>query len=279
MYIFLCYIPPNDCTASVLPEWLVLIHQQNNDFALFLQILALKWIQANIASFGGDPNKVTIFGESAGAFSISLHLISPLSKGLFNRAIIQSGAATSPLLAGKAASSNTLKELKKIANCKSEAELIRCLRSKSAEEIISIQGKFPLTSLTLHEITTPVTDGKFLPSHPRNLYKHAKFADENIEVIIGFNSHEGALSIALKPGHMNQSEVSREEFDSEVKNVLVRGQTDRPRLVEDLVKYQYTDHDDPNNKTTIRDMAINFQGDFMTVAPAMLEVSALAKVR
>ena len=57
------------------------------------QSLALKWINENIASFGGDPEIVTVFGESAGALSIALQLLSPLSEGLFQRAILQSCTA------------------------------------------------------------------------------------------------------------------------------------------------------------------------------------------
>lgn len=58
--------------------------------------MALQWIHNNIAFFGGNPNNITLFGESAGAASVSMHLLSPLSRNLFNQAIMQSGAATAP---------------------------------------------------------------------------------------------------------------------------------------------------------------------------------------
>jgi len=63
---------------------------------LFDQLLGLQWIQNNIAAFGGDPGNVTLFGESAGSVSVSLHLLSPLSRDLFHRAILQSGTANMP---------------------------------------------------------------------------------------------------------------------------------------------------------------------------------------
>lgn len=63
---------------------------------LFDQNLALRWVRDNIRHFGGDPNRITLFGESAGAVSVSLHLLSALSRDLFQRAIMQSGAATAP---------------------------------------------------------------------------------------------------------------------------------------------------------------------------------------
>ena len=61
---------------------------------LFDQLLALKWIHENIHHFGGNPNRVTLFGESAGAASVTMHLLSPLSQDYFTRAITQSASAT-----------------------------------------------------------------------------------------------------------------------------------------------------------------------------------------
>ena len=61
---------------------------------MLLQNVALQWVHDNIASFGGDPNQVTLMGESSGAASVGLHLFSPISKDLFQRAILQSAGAT-----------------------------------------------------------------------------------------------------------------------------------------------------------------------------------------
>lgn len=63
---------------------------------LFDQNLALRWVRDNIHHFGGDPKQVTLFGESAGAVSVSLHLLSALSRDLFQRAILESGSPTAP---------------------------------------------------------------------------------------------------------------------------------------------------------------------------------------
>lgn len=65
------------------------------------QVLALKWVQRNIKRFGGDPNNVTIFGESAGGASVQYQVLSPLSKGLFHKAIVQSGSALNPWARGR----------------------------------------------------------------------------------------------------------------------------------------------------------------------------------
>ena len=66
------------------------------NMGLLDQVVAMQWVKDNIASFGGDPDNITLFGESAGSFSIAFHLVSPLTHGLFKRAICQSGTSIHP---------------------------------------------------------------------------------------------------------------------------------------------------------------------------------------
>lgn len=120
----------------------------NGGYALEDQRAALRWVQRNIARFGGDPRNVTIAGVSAGAFSVCAHLFTPeRTAGLFHRAIIQSAGCTQPLRSVSDATRIGL-EVAKLAGCGDPATALTCLRAKSAHDLVAagmqVAGREPL---------------------------------------------------------------------------------------------------------------------------------------
>ena len=210
---------------------------------------------------------MTVFGEGTGATSVALHLISPKSKDLFQRAIMQSGAASTPYLPRKASNESVKRLAAAAANCSFDDNLITCLRNKSAEEIISLQSNIPTKALM--ELSNPVIDGDFIVDSPQKLYQKKTYF-HNVQIMAGFTTHESSLDVFLRLG--NGSQVSKEEFKN-VTGTLLEGLTQN-KIVEQLVQYQYAGDSD----TTARDRMIDFQSDFMTVAPMLFEAKALRKV-
>lgn len=109
------------------------------NFGLKDQQLALQWVQANVAQFGGDPRLVTIFGESAGGASVTYHMQAPRSQGLFARAISQSGTNLAPWSqpAHPGVAAQRAAKLAAIVGCETEAgsEMVECLRGVSAADL------------------------------------------------------------------------------------------------------------------------------------------------
>jgi len=158
----------------------------SGNYGLLDMIAGLEWIKKNIAAFGGDPNKVTIFGESAGGIAVSMLCASPLAKGLFTGAISQSGGSFGPTRPTTYPGEN-MKSLKQAEidgvgfAKKAHASSITELRKMNAD---SLPSGFGLPG------GWPIVDGYVIPDDQYKLYESGKYND--IPILVGYNSDEGA---------------------------------------------------------------------------------------
>ncbi|XP_076052814.1 pyrethroid hydrolase Ces2a-like [Oratosquilla oratoria] len=171
------------------------------NFGLKDQTMALRWVQRHIAHFGGDPLKVTLFGESAGGASVHLHILSPVSAGLFTRAIMQSGTAIASW-AVEPEDGFLIEDLAAKFNCSSESQnLLPCLQEADAEDIVNIVSMYANIWL-FSNYFLPRADGKFLPERPEVLM--SKGLQNDVDIISGYNKDEGAMAgLILKVAQNN----------------------------------------------------------------------------
>jgi para-nitrobenzyl esterase len=162
----------------------------SGNYALLDQIAALRWVQNNISQFGGNPADVTVFGRSAGAYSICILTVSSLAKGLFRRAIMQSP----PLMFQPALRLRTeyagLRSAESLGQAK--ASDIGALRAMSADQIVKQLAPGPTLSNETHFY--PIVDGWVLPDDPANLIGGPQQSAESI--LIGYNADEGNFFLA-----------------------------------------------------------------------------------
>ncbi|XP_038219763.1 esterase FE4-like [Zerene cesonia] len=110
------------------------------------QVAALRWVQNNISNFGGDPDNVTIFGESAGAASVSAHLVSPMTKGLFKRAIMQSGTSLCPWVQTYGARDRAILLARELGcECKDDKEIYEFFKNQPAQNLVNKRVQITFT--------------------------------------------------------------------------------------------------------------------------------------
>ncbi|KAK7016405.1 Carboxylesterase 5A, partial [Halocaridina rubra] len=210
------------------------------------QTLALQWVNKNIQALGGDPNKITIFGQGAGAASVHLHVISPKARGLFQRAIMQSGSALNQAVI-RTDHKEVAMTVGKEYNCSAgdgelfnSTLLLQCLQTLPLKHIVAVPSLFTMI-VSLPRVMTPRVDGDFLPDHPAHLLKQGTY--NKVDVISGITEHEGAivaLPFLLNPWLVNELMGNFEVAGPAL--VSTEKEKEPVKLARDILDYYFHGH-------------------------------------
>lgn len=179
-------------------------HHASGNYGFLDQAAALEWVRKNIEQFGGDPENVTIFGESAGSISVSAQMASPVSKGLFKRAIGESGGVH--IFANRSASREQTEETGVRFAKSVGASTLEALRAKPANQIL--QAALKDKSMRFW----PNVDGYFFSENPADVYASGKQA--HVPLLAGWNADEGSYQ-----GLLQKAKPTKEKYQAKVREL------------------------------------------------------------
>ncbi|XP_052810175.1 bile salt-activated lipase-like [Mya arenaria] len=250
------------------------------NFGFWDQRLALEWVNDNIGYFGGDSERITIFGESAGAIGVALQSMYPGDNGkIFQRAICESGVGSVSFINYTRDTTYMVNAIAERLNCmaRSNAEIITCLRHVPWKKLMEVVMDLNENQTRLEYINfDPVLDNDFIKHDPKELKKLS--SDRNteeveffrsIDFMNGFNQYEGGMSLLyFIAGDMDVFKPTFSDFVD-----LIPGATfvigEVPIEVVPLIAHEYTDWKDPYNYENIRLQYTHLHGDLQFGFPAV----------
>ncbi|UYV70122.1 BCHE [Cordylochernes scorpioides] len=251
------------------------IEDAPGNMGLYDQTLALEWVRDNVAAFGGNPNMVTIFGQSAGASSVAYHMISPLSEGLFHRGILESGSSFIPIVHQDVQSGINLTDiLAQRLGCAQPdqtiatdpATILECLRSTEPERFAELE----YTMMKDEYLSfIPVVGEEFIPID--NFVNQRANHTKDIDIMIGFSEKEGTYLLFYLFPNVNIEDPERmltrnETIDLATRVMEMKGRMTLPDNLMDIYFAGVGDED----KIRVREVFAEIIGDWFFLCPGLI---------
>lgn len=253
------------------------------NYGMFDQIASLDWIQKKIQHFGGSPYNVVIYGHSSGAISVGLHLVSPLSRGKFSKAIAMSGDAISSV----GSPQNELPVVDIVTDTfgcyrRPTSALMECLRRVNVTALVdltsSIETWGPIVDYETNNSTEP-----FLPMHPKDILDSGTL--NSVPLIVGYTNNEQALAYieSLDKGDLD-GKLSYRNFEMMITDEFVSlVQEDnstcelKPEMVAEAVLFFYKPHPPSKDQGNLRDRYLDLQTEKKYAAGLTLLAGKVSK--
>ncbi|XP_075547376.1 acetylcholinesterase-1-like [Dermacentor variabilis] len=256
------------------------LHSSGNA-GLHDQLLAMKWVKQNIRNFGGDPDDVTLVGQSAGAISIGLHLVSPLSKGLFNRIIMESGSPYFRIADNTREGPHKVEKLARALSCASNdmtieshmAEMVECLRKIDGKELLIMSN----TIFGVHALTFfPVFGDDIIPDDPYLMMEQKKF--HKADLLIGNNLDEGSYFVFYLFGRSLDLEQAHKITKYEVDLYVSYSLQMLLRKNVSPIRHYYLSHIGERENIKALQKAAEAVGDFAIICPTKYFAESFASM-
>lgn len=254
------------------------------------QVLAIEWIRENADKFGGDPNLITLIGESSGAASIGFHMISPLSRDLFKRSILQSGSPLMPLsLVTRDQVEQLTNEIATMTNCTNggsiheRESLVNCLKKIPVKHLLKCQAKI-ITRKDDTTFTPTFFDDDFTSVNPFDAFRSGDQLGPQKEVLMGFNKDEGSIFMyfanATKYPALYSSNLTTNNtvtYDEIVTFATHFMKNQDPLMTRNLLNTLYYTHINETSSNELFDVTKRHVGEFCVICPTIFAADDLSR--